>query len=184
MPVSPNEIARIDFSAMLGKPLTAVIDAQAAAALSTVDFINQVGLGGSDGKQVQYVEFKYTKLVDGSPTNATLKTPLLTIVPIPFLRVADTTIEFNAKISSVTAIESSTSNQLNLSADLKLRWGIGRLNFKGSYSYQKKTSNSDESKRSYSMNVKINAVQEEIPAGLNRVLDILEESITESDATV
>ncbi|MEM6722281.1 MAG: DUF2589 domain-containing protein [Bacteroidota bacterium] len=183
MPVNPNEIANIDFSAMLGKPLTAVIDAQAAAALSTVDFINEVGLDGSG--QVKNVTFTYSKLVDGSttPTSVTLTTPLLTIVPIPFIRVADTTIDFNAKISSVTTVTTSTSHSLDLSAELKLRWAWGRLKFKGSYSYQKKTSYSDESKRSYSMNVRIHAVQDEIPAGMSRVLDMLEESISEEPTT-
>ncbi|WP_298419481.1 DUF2589 domain-containing protein [uncultured Kordia sp.] len=177
MPVSPNEIANINFSAMLGKPLTAVIDAQAAAALSTVDFINAVGLD-ADSK-VKNVTFEYSKLVDGSPTTVTLTTPLLTIIPIPFLRVADTTIDFNAKISSVTEYTSETSHKLNLSADLRLRWGFGRLNFKGSYSFQKKNRYSDEATRSYSMNIKIHAVQDELPAGMSRVLDLLEEGISE-----
>lgn len=177
MPVNPNEIANINFSAMLGKPLTAVIDAQAAAALSTVDFINEVGLNG-DGT-VKNVSFVYTKDVEGVATSVTLTTPLLTIVPIPFLRVADTNIDFNAKISSVTKYETSTDHKLTLSADLKLRWGFGRLNFNGSYSYQKKSRYSDESTRTYSMNIKIHAVQDEMPAGMSRVLDILEESITQ-----
>ena len=178
MPVNPNEIANINFSAMLGKPLTAVIDAQAAAALSTVDFINEVGL--DDTGKVKNVSFIYSKLIDGTTTEVTLTTPLLTIVPIPFLRVADTTIDFNAKISSVTKVTTTTSHKLDLSAELSLRWAWGRFDFKGSYSYQKKTSYSDESKRSYSMNVRIHAVQDEIPAGMSRVLDMLEESIVES----
>jgi len=178
MPVSPNEIANINFSAMLGKPLTAVVDAQAAAALSTVDFINEVGL--DDTGNVKNVSFIYNKLIDGTSTEVTLTTPLLTIVPIPFLRVADTTIDFNAKISSVTKFSTTSTHKLDLSAELRLRWSFGRFNFKGSYSYQKKKSYSDEAKRSYSMNVKIHAVQDEIPAGMSRVLDMLEESITES----
>ena len=118
--------------------------------------------------------------MDGSPTSVTLTTPLLTIVPIPFLRVADTTIDFNAKISSVTKVETVASHKLDLSAELSLRWAWGRFKFKGSYSYQKKSTYSDESKRSYSMNIRINAVQDEVPAGMSRVLDMLEESITES----
>ncbi|WP_298507723.1 DUF2589 domain-containing protein [uncultured Kordia sp.] len=178
MPVSPNEIASINFSAMLGKPLTAVIDAQAAAALSTVDFINEVGL--NDDGTVKTVSFDYLKDVGGTVSLVKLTTPLLTIVPIPFLRVADTTIDFNAKISSVTKVETTASHKLDLSAELSLRWAFGRFNFKGSYSYQKKTSYSDEAKRSYSMNVKIHAVQDEMPAGMSRVLDMLEESIREA----
>ena len=73
MPVNPNEIANINFSAMLGKPLTAVIDAQAAAALSTVDFITEVGLNG-DGP-VKGVSFFYSKDVEGVPPTVTLPNP-------------------------------------------------------------------------------------------------------------
>lgn len=180
MPVSPNEISNIDFSAMLGKPLAAVIEAQAAAAMTTLDFINEVGL---DGEDVRNVTFKYSKLVDGTPEAVELTTPLLTIIPIPFIRVADTTIEFNAKISSVTESSSSTATNLALSAELKLRWGSGSFKFKGSYSQKKKSRYSDESTRSYSMNVKIHAVQDELPAGMSRVLDLLEEGITQAAPT-
>lgn len=181
MPVSPNEIANINFSAMLGKPLTAVIDAQAAAALSTVDFINEVGLDNTGA--VKNVSFIYSKLIDGTNTEVVLTTPLLTIVPIPFMRVAETNIDFNAKISSVTNVTTTTSHKLDLSAELSLRWSFGRFKFKGSYSYQKKNTYSDESKRSYSMNVKIRAVQDELPAGMSRVLDLLEQSISETETT-
>ena len=35
MPASATEISSIDFGGMIGKPLTAVVDAQAAAAMTT-----------------------------------------------------------------------------------------------------------------------------------------------------
>lgn len=178
MPVNPSEISNINFSAMLGKPLSAVVDAQAAAALSTVDFITDVGL--DDTGAVKNVQFTYDKVEDNVPTTVTLSTPLLTIVPIPFLRIADTTIDFNAKISSVTQYSTETSHSLNLSADLKLRWGFGSLRFKGSYAFKKKTSYSDEAKRAYSMNVRIHAVQDEMPEGMSRVLDLLGQAISEA----
>ncbi|MGG8496031.1 DUF2589 domain-containing protein [Tenacibaculum sp. TC6] len=178
MPVSPNEIANINFSAMLGKPLTAVVDAQAAAAISTVDFINEVGL--DDSGNIKNVTFIYKKLIDGTENDVTLTTPLLAIVPIPFIRVAETTIDFNAKISSVTKSSTDTSHDLNLSTNVNLRWGFGRMNFKGSYAYKKKSSNSDEANRLYSMNIRIHAVQDEMPPGMSKVLDIMEELITES----
>jgi hypothetical protein len=38
-----QELSSIDFSAVIGGPLTAVVDAQAKAALSTIDFIKSVG---------------------------------------------------------------------------------------------------------------------------------------------
>ena len=43
MPNPGQELSSIDFASMLGGPLVAVIDAQAQAAMSTVNFIKEVG---------------------------------------------------------------------------------------------------------------------------------------------
>ena len=48
-----------------------------------------------------------------------LEVPLLTMVPIPYIRVEETTITFNAKINSVERIssEQSIGADLNFSAE-------------------------------------------------------------------
>ena len=66
-----QELSSIDFSAVIGGPLTAVVEAQSTAAMSTVDFIKSVGftpdVTNDDGEVVPgspiYVSFKYPKLV-------------------------------------------------------------------------------------------------------------------------
>jgi hypothetical protein len=67
-----QELSSIDFQSMIGGPLSAIVDAQAQAALSTVDFIKTVGFTPDaedettgaviPGKPV-YVSFKYPKMV-------------------------------------------------------------------------------------------------------------------------
>jgi hypothetical protein len=105
-----DEIANLDFAAMIGGPLNAVIKAQAQSAITSVDFIKSVGFD-KDGK-VEQVAFEYMKTVPEKDAQGKLtgnykdvkqklSVPLLTMLPIPFIRVEETTIDFNAKINSV-----------------------------------------------------------------------------------
>lgn len=67
-----QELSSIDFSGMIGGPLTAIVDAQSKAALSTVDFVKSVGFtpdtedeatGEITPGEPVYVSFKYPKMV-------------------------------------------------------------------------------------------------------------------------
>lgn len=180
MAANAREISSIDFGAMIGKPLTSIVDAQAAAAMTTVDFINSVGF--DDDGNVREATFSYNKLnEDGTEKNVSLNVPYLTIVPIPFLRVEEARIVFNAKVSSVTTDTSSSETNVGVDAEFKAKWGWGSLKVKGSFSHQKKRSHTDETKREFSLNINILAVQDEIPQGMSRVLDILESGIREGN---
>jgi hypothetical protein len=43
MPTSGQELGSLDFQAMIGGPLCAVVEAQAQSAISTINFIKTVG---------------------------------------------------------------------------------------------------------------------------------------------
>ncbi len=187
-----DELANLDFSAMIGGPLNAVIKAQAQSAITSVDFIKSVGFD-SDGN-VEQVQFSYNKVVpekaaDGTPTGKQveakhqLSVPLLTMLPIPFIRVEETTIDFNAKINSVQESTSASSHDLNTSLGVKGGWGPVSAELKVSYAYKKSTSATSKTERTYSMAVHVRAVQDELPAGTERLLSILENSIKEAPAT-
>ncbi len=110
-----------------------------------------------------------------------LQVPILTMLPIPFIRIASTDIELNVKINSISQTSSSTESDSkfgsNSSAGFK-KWGINAsTSINASVSNQKKTSSSEEVKKEFSLNIKVHAIQDEMPAGLSRILDILEESI-------
>ena len=111
----------------------------------------------------------------------TLQVPLLTIVPIPFIRVATTDIEFNVKINSInTTTEDSSTNvnsSVSASANARFLFARGNMSMSASVSHQKKSSSTEDIKKEYSLNIKIHAVQDEVPVGMSRILDILEESI-------
>ncbi|MDE0370393.1 MAG: DUF2589 domain-containing protein [Acidobacteriota bacterium] len=213
MPAPGRELSSINFEAMLGGPLTAVVNAQAQAAMTTVDFIKQVGFKSASEEEDLldapktaepiYVTFTYPKELspyqpaveeekdeEGNVTTPAraeqaavwqdmeLKVPILTMLPIPFIRVEETTIDFNAKINSVESHESSRAYRSKWSGEVKVRYWIGSASFKVSGAYQSKTRSGIETRRTYSMSVHIKAVQDEMPAGTERLLGILENAIS------
>lgn len=110
-----------------------------------------------------------------------LKVPILTMLPIPFIRIASTDIEFNVKINSVENTTSSEESKKDIGGSASVGYsGFGvkaEVKFNASMSNQKKTSSTEEVKKEFSLNIKVHAVQDEMPAGISRILDILEESI-------
>lgn len=278
-----RELSSINFEAMLGGPLIAVVNAQAQAAMSSVNFIKAVGFkpgNVDDPSNVQtgdpiYVSFKYPKEVSPyvpavpaqvsgvtvdtpgagytSPPSVTpsggggsgltlranlganggissidvtnagtgyssvpplaiapppsggtqavatasfalaqpavpaqfqvmvLEVPILTMLPIPFIRIEETTIDFNAKINSVEETKTDESFKINASVDAAIKYpplfSIATVKLKVSTSYQKNTQSGTKVDRTYSMAVHIRAVQDEMPAGMEKILGLLEDAI-------
>ncbi len=216
MPNPGQELASIDFESMLGGPLVAVVNAQAQAAMSTVNFIKEVGFkkktteeaaGGDTGTEEPiYVSFKYPKELSpyqpatpGDPSatppvpptpavpavyeTQELKVPILTILPIPFIRIDLATVDFNAKINAVEYRKTDTNLKVDASLEAKAGWLWGSAKLKVSTSYQRTTSQGNTVDRTYSMAVHIKAVQDEMPAGMEKILGILEGAITSTPAT-
>ncbi|PKH49483.1 hypothetical protein CXF68_01725 [Tenacibaculum sp. Bg11-29] len=139
----------------------------------------------------------------GTPSTAAqfldmkLEVPLLTMVPIPYIRVEETTIEFNAKINSVEKINSEreidfkigleyeNENKYSRSRNSKKKGvkksykssGTSKTKFNVSASYKRKDSRGTEIDKTYTMGISVKAVQDEIPAGMEKVLGILENAI-------
>ena len=101
--------------------------------------------------------------------NIEVRVPLLAMLPIPSLRIEHVIIDFNVKLNSVES--ASTSDQLGVNAEVKGGWGP--VSFKVSASYQRKTATNVEVKKEYALNVNVKAVQDEIPAGLEKILGLL-----------
>jgi len=152
------------------------------------------------GKPV-YVEFDFTKNIEvekmaggkvvkdenGDPVmeskavDMQLKVPILTMLPIPYLRVEEVEINFNAKITSMTKTSSETEKKIGGSFEAQAKWGWGSAKLKVSASYKSKKNSSSELAKTYSLGVRVRAVQDEMPAGMEKVLNILEENISASE---
>jgi hypothetical protein len=177
---------------MIGGPLSAVVKAQADSAVTSVDFIKAVGFNSDDSGNVTdpvMVTFSYDKTVettadDGTvtaePKKFNLTVPFLTMLPVPFIRVEETTIDFNAKITSVQERSSTSSHGLDTELKAKAGWGWGSASLKVNYSYKRTTSSNAKVERTYSLAVHVRAVQDELPAGTERLLGILENVIQET----
>lgn len=299
-----QELSSIDFRSMIGGPLTSVVEAQAQAALSTVDFIKSVGFEPDAEDETTgevtpggpvYVHFKYPKQVSpyvapksgiidtvtlaavndadsivsvvitssgGSGGNVVasvngangidltiqgggegysgadtitvtynsnanpstvetaagtltvrdedaipaefeemkLEVPLLTMVPIPYLRVDEVVIDFNAKINSMeyrrvgSEFKASSSFSLKNKTEGSVTAGTGGItslfakassslkftntaNFKVSASYKRTTKQGSKVEKSYQLGVNVKASQDETPGGMEKILNILEDSI-------
>jgi len=172
-----SELNNIDFQKMIGGPLQAAVDAQVASSLATVNFINSVGFTAPDSngkRELVMVDFTHTRNdvdADGNPVvkSVALKVPLLAMLPIPSLRIEHVIIDFNVKLNSV---ETSTVDT-TLGVNAEVSGGIGPVKFKVSASYQRKATTGVEVKKEYALNVNVKAVQDEIPAGLEKILNML-----------
>jgi len=191
MPNLVQELNSLDFSVYIGGPLQAAVDAQHAASMSQVSFIQQVGFqdDGSGGTELRYVDFKYTKKVpnpDYDPAATTgptsepyneaevlISVPFLTMLTIPALRIDEITIDFNAKLTSTET--SNVASEFAGSASLSLK--VWKVNFKASASYKRTSSSGTSTERTYNLGVHVRAVNDELPAGLERILTMLEDSI-------
>ena len=186
--VATNALAGLPFSQIIGSPLKAAIEAQAMAAQTTWKFIQEVGLNTDpETGEKKAVNVSFDFLQNGK--EARLNVPLLTIVPIPYIAINSVDIAFKAKINA----ESSTHNEESESSDTsaggtfsaKVGWGpfSASLDASASYSSKKDSKATQDSKYSveYTLDIAVKAGQDSMPAGLARVLDILNNSLSVSD---
>lgn len=179
---SPNnpgrELATLDFANLIGGPLNAVVDAQAKSALTTVDFIRQVGFD-KNGELIN-VDFNYSRNNDNNGTDEfTLSVPLITMLPLPYVSVKEAEISFNAKITSTKASEASDSLKTELGLDMSARGWLGSAKLDTKTAYQKNTESKDKEERTFDMNVTVKARNVDMPPGCERILSILEQAISE-----
>jgi uncharacterized protein DUF2589 len=195
-----DELRQIPFDYLIGAPLKAAIEAQGLAAKTTIDFIEKVGFIPDDpdqdpffedeqddveGGQVRNVTFQYSKTdQNGVATNAQLTVPILSIVPIPYIRIDEMTINFTAKLNDTITNTTKQGFTLNTQTSGQYRafWSPIRLDFRVSASYSQSRETASRYAREYQMVINVRAVQDDLPAGLERVLDILEQTIREQPA--
>ncbi len=188
-----QELNSLDFSVYIGGPLQAAVAAQHAASISQVNFIKEVGFvpdpDPAKPAKLRYVNFTYKKKVPNPDFDSTqpvstsnplyiepevdIQVPFLTMLTVPALRIDEVNIDFNAKLTS--AETRNVSSEFAGSAELSLK--VWKVNFKASASYKRTSSSTSTTERTYNLGVRVRAVNDEMPAGLERILNILEESI-------
>lgn len=186
--VATSALQSLPFGQIIGGPLKACIDAQTEAALSTWNFINSVGITTDDNTgeaKAVYVKFSYRS----NGRSCALSIPLLTLVPIPYIAIKDINIAFKASIAASSSTAETNSSSLAVKAGMKAKAGFNTGIYSGSMemsvnvSSKKDSSATRESKYSveYTMDVAVSAGQDDMPAGMSKVLEILNNSIETID---
>ena len=181
-----NDLSSMPFDRMIGGPLSACIDAQEQAAVSSVNFIDRVGFDPQNPGHVINVDFKYRR--DGE--DVVLSVPLLSIVPIPFISIDTVNISFKAALKSIntedaidadreSSYDSTNSKYLGIGSYLKSAQ-IQRTVMRGSVSTKKDSVATQHSAYSIEANIDINVIarQESMPGGLAKVLEMLNQAIS------
>ncbi len=189
-----RDLRAIPFYQMIGGPLQACIRAQKIAARSTVDFITSVGLKvdpetGLPTGEVINVAFFYKR--DGQMVE--LIVPLLTIVPIPYIAIDTVNINFKASLSQTTNTHREYSSEEKKNMEVKDKnfsanaqsWGSvdpdgdERMEMTGNVSTKRDSKSTRDSTYSVESTIDINvsARSESMPAGMARVLEMLNQAI-------
>lgn len=105
-----------------------------------------------------------------------IQVPILTMMPIPFIKIDNADIDFNVKINSVSTTSTDQKSETKGSASVRSNWFV-KADLSASFSNQKSSTSTEEVKKDYSLNIKVHAAQDDMPAGVSRILDMLEETI-------
>jgi hypothetical protein len=182
-------LVSLPFGDMIGAPLAACVDAQEQAAISTVNFIRRVGFAEKEPDKVVNVTFRYTR--EGKSVELTV--PLLTIVPIPYIAIDNVNISFKANITGFEEEHQSDSDLQCRSENTNSAinyYGFGWFNannrrtiMRSSLSTKKDSVSSQDSNYCIeaTIDVQVQAKQESMPAGMAKVLEMLNQAITLHD---
>lgn len=185
------ELGGLDFANLIGGPLEACVTAQTNASLSTVSFIEEVGFKTDAGGEKTLImsDFTHKRNIKNPNFGSTatdlppgtdilnqyidekivVKVPFISLLNVPSLRIETCDIDFNVKLNSVFTAQNSSSFGVNANVSGKF-W---RVKFSVSASYKRSSSSGIKVEKEYTMGVKVRATNDEMPAGLEKVLGIL-----------
>ena len=122
--VATSALQAIPFGSIIGGPLKACIEAQAMAAQTSWQFIQEVGLNTNpETGQKEAVNVSFQFIQNGRVVQ--LNVPLLTIVPIPYIAIQNIDINFKANISASSSSSTETSSSSSVDAGVEASSSVG-----------------------------------------------------------
>lgn len=140
-----------------------------------LEYIGEENQPEETAKIILKVDTSYEK-VPAVMQKMQIQVPILTMMPIPFIKIDSADIDFNVKINSVSTTNDESKSSGGVSTSVKSGWFV-KAELNAAFSNQKSSSSTEEVKKDYSLNVKVHAAQDDMPAGVSRILDMLEDSI-------
>lgn len=183
----------VAFGSFVGAQLTALIEAEIEGAEKTSEFIEQVGfeeqeIDGTKRLVLRTVAFEMDRRnTDGTTHRHTVRIPVLNLVPIPVLSIESADIEFDMQVEAVEneaeAAERAPAQPHNARLRAaRVREAIAVLPRKRLLTRVSRTRRRNTRTTTHAdLRVKIHIAQSAFPLGIERLLEIADLSVADSD---
>ena len=183
-----NVIQSIPFGSLIGGPLSACITAQADAAQAALDYVKMASMKdstlGVDAFEPETVSFTF--VVEGQ--KRVMVVPLLTILPVPFIRIEHVDLSFTADITACTENKEESKSKTEIKFDPSAENIAPKTRLLARYTPPKWESKVEKEGESTSkievknlMEIDIHAVTSEMPSGLARLLEVFNTQLIQVD---
>jgi hypothetical protein len=171
--MSADEFRGLPISDLIGAPLVATAQAQGQLAMTTAQFIEEIGM--SNGL-VRNVKFGYDTTDGSNVTHNELSVPMLSIVNVPNLTVKKANVDFCMEVKTQSQDKSSINTNTSVSASYGGSWFCPvKAKITGSVTTASEHTRSTDKTAKYTISVE--ARDDGMPEGLARVLNILAANI-------
>lgn len=137
-----------------------------------------------DQKNIRTVDFRYDQKVmtpaGQSWDSHAISLPLMSMVPIPYLRVDTLEVDFNVKLTGTETSTRTTSDDLKVSG----RFVKPAVSIRAGLTMKQNKGQSSTVNRSYDLAVKIKSSQAEMPPGVERLINLMDKLISEDIADI
>ncbi len=110
--LQPSALGELQFSHIIGNPLSACVNAQKEAAQATLEYINEVVFRKNDDGSGSLEPVTLTFYYESAGVVNRLVVPLLCIMPVPYLQIEQVDLQFQASVTE----SSMNDNKLELKA--------------------------------------------------------------------
>ena len=154
----------MSFGELITAPLNACVDAQAQAATATAEYIKKVGFV-YDAQEKVYKPVNVSFTYEAADGMKRFTLPLITVVPVPYLQIHDVNLVFSTEVSV------TDGGEMEAKVSTKTK--------------ETQTNESSEFKSDLKVNVNIKASTSDMPMGVSRLLQVMQEyiSVSEVEAT-
>ena len=167
------EFQSLPLEFIIAAPLAGAVKAQAVAADSARKFI--------EAFKDTNVKFTAATVKNGTSRKIDVQVPLLSMVPVPHLRIDSLTVDFKYEVSQIVADKKSLETGFDLDIGTTgVLANFVRASIKGSVT--SKSSSESTLNRSGSLAITVHASEAPMPEGLARVLSLLAKAVPEPES--
>ena len=131
---------------------------------------------------VRYVTFHYQVGTSATgESDKSISVPLLALVPIPYLRIEEMNLEFTAALTDSGESSSSNTESSQQPANVSQQNWKSQNRFVGTFSANTKHTQKSKYNSQLNLGFQIKVVSEAMPAGMSKVLSIIESSMHDGE---